>query len=112
MRLEVPQPLESGFAGLRAVGIVRHGAPVVDLEAKVGGYRAVVGDFGVVRVTEGVDVHEAEVRDVEESLDLAAGEGRDVEGRAGDLLVAGLVPTRHRRYRRCRRIGDVMRVRQ
>lgn len=73
MDVEVAQPAEAGRGLLvGAVRVVGGGAPVVDGETVLVADRAVVGDDGVAWVTEGVQVDEAEVGDVQEAFELAA----------------------------------------
>ena len=84
-------------AEIRAGRVIAYRAPVVGNKAERRLLRGVVRHLLVVRIGEGIGVDPREVGDIEKAFDLAAGKSLHLEGRAVDLLKAGVVPVRHGR---------------
>lgn len=98
MHFKVTQPLEPfRRAEIGAGRVIAHRAPVVGNKAERRLLRGIVRHLLVVRIGEGVGVDPREVGDIEKAFDLAAGKSLYLEGRAVDLLKAGVVPVRHGR---------------
>lgn len=72
-------------------------AAVIHLESLRGLLWYVRRNRDIVRIAECRGMHEAKVRHIEKAFELATCETADIDGRTNNLLVARIVPMRHRR---------------